>query len=132
MSGLGGLFSGVASAFSSIGGYNAAKSNARWTAAEGELKAFNRAKQIVQLGAAQKNAYVGAGLELEGTPQAVMQDTYNTGLEDITAIQSGYQKQIKNQMTQARARLLGGLLGSAAKIGSSLYGLGIGSDNLGS
>ena len=64
-------------------------------------------------------AYLDSGVELEGTPQAVIQDTYNTGLADIADIKSATRKSIKNQLTSARANLLG----SIANAGVSAVGM---------
>lgn len=123
---IGSLFEGISTAFSSIGDFNNAKSSARWFADEGKQIAKNRIQQIVDLSALQKNAYIRSGVELEGTPQAVMQDTYNIGLQDVQSIQSSYQKRIDNAMKQARANLIGGLLGSGLKIGTSIATMGFG------
>jgi hypothetical protein len=58
-----------------VGEYNQAKSSARATARQGEIAVENRKKEIMQLVAKQKIGYVQSGVELEGTAQAVMQDT---------------------------------------------------------
>lgn len=103
---------------SAIGGYNSAKSQARQTIKQGEREAQNRADEIMKLASRQRVLYLHAGLELEGTPQAVVNDTYNTGIADVKAIRAAYNQQAKNIITQARANLLGGL----AKAGTSLMG----------
>ena len=96
-----------------IGEYNQAKSGARATAREGEIAIANRKKEIQDLVAKQKIGYLQSGVELEGTAQAVMQDTYQTGIKDVQALASSYNKNIKNQLTSARARLLGSIASSA-------------------
>lgn len=101
------------SAASAIGSYNSAKSNARATIREGERVAQNRADEISKLASRQRVLYLHAGLELEGTPQAVVNDTYNTGIADVRAIRSSYTQQAKNIMKQARANLLGSLANTA-------------------
>lgn len=123
ISGLGSIFSGVASAFSTIGAYNQAKSEARAFADTGYRKAKDRALDVKNLIAAQKNAFVRAGVEFEGTPQDIMQNTYNQGIEDIQDLESSYNKQLKNAKKQARAQLLGGLLGSGASVYAGGYNL---------
>lgn len=102
-----------------IGEFNASKSNARALKREGEIKIDQRKKEILELVAQQKVGYVDSGVEFEGTPQNVMQDTYNTGWEDIEALRTSYNTQIKNTMKKARA----GLLGSIAGAGTSLLSL---------
>lgn len=106
-----------------IGDYNQAKSAARATAKEGAIAIYNRKQEIQNLVAKQKIGYLQSGVELEGTAQKVMQNTYNTGIADIQAIGSSYQKNIKNQMTAARSQLLGSIAGAATSlfsVGSSL------------
>lgn len=102
---------------SAIGNYNQAKSQARQTIRQGNQMAENRAKEISRLVAQQRVSYLASGLELDGTPQSVMNDTYNTGLEDIKAIKSNAKTQAKNIIKQGQANLLGGL----AQAGASAY-----------
>lgn len=100
-----------------VGEYNQAKSGARATARQGEIAVENRKKEIQNLVAKQKIGYVQSGVELEGTAQAVMQDTYNTGIADMEAIAGSYNQNIKNSLRAARAQLLG----SIANAGVSAY-----------
>lgn len=100
-----------------VGDYNQAKSSARATANEGRIAIANRKREIQELVARQKIGYLQSGVELEGTAQTVMQDTYTKGIEDVNAIAGTYNKSIKNQMTAARANLLG----SIAKAGVNAY-----------
>lgn len=94
---------------SAVGKFNQAKSDARGLRREAEQKMEQRKQEILKLAATQKVGYVQAGVELEGTPQAVIQDTYDTGIADVNAIKDSYQQTIKNQMTAARAELLSNL-----------------------
>lgn len=105
---------------SAIGNYNAAKSEARTMARAGEIQAQNRADEIKKLAAKQRVSYLNAGLELSGTPEAVVSDTYQTGIDDVNAIIGGANQTIKNNLKKARANLLGGL----AQTGVSLYSSG--------
>lgn len=102
-----------------VGEYNQAKSSARATAREGEIAVENRKKEIQNLVAKQKIGYLQSGVELEGTAQAVMQDTYNTGIADMEAIAGSYNQNIKNSLRAARAQLLG----SIANAGVSAYSI---------
>lgn len=112
---------------SAIGQFNQSKSEARQTARYGAIVAQNRADEIKKLAAKQRVSYINAGLELEGTPQAVINDTYNTGIEDVNEIVDMYNTQSSNIMKTARAKLLG----SIAKIGVSSFG-NLGTDLSGS
>ena len=111
------ILSGLSLA-AAVGNYNSAKSQARNMAKQGAIAAQNRADEIKRLAAKQRVSYLQAGLELEGTPQAVINDTYNKGIADISEIKSSYNQSSKNIMTQARANLLG----SIARTGVSLLG----------
>lgn len=108
---------GTAGIFQAIGKFNQAKSNARAMAKEASLVATNRAREIESLAATQRVSFLNSGLEMEGTPAAIIAETHQIGYADVAAINSSYKKQIKNLMTQARSGLLAGLLGSSAQIG---------------
>lgn len=109
---------------SAIGNYNQAKSSARATKKKAEQEIEKRKEEILKLASTQKVSYVQAGVELEGTPQAVIQDTYNTGVADVNAIKSSYQQAIKNALTTARAGLIGGIAQSGMSAVSMYSGLG--------
>lgn len=108
---------------SAIGNYNQSKSAARQTIKEGEIAADKRADEISQLASRQRVLYLHAGLELEGTPQAVVNDTYNKGIADVREIRSSYNQQAKNIIKQARANLLGGLANAGASA-FNMYNMG--------
>lgn len=107
---------GVAGA---IGQYNSAKSQARQVEKQGAITAMKRADEIKKLAAKQRVAYVSAGLELEGTPQVVMTDTYNTGIADVWNIKTNAEQQAKNIRKTAVAQLLGNL----AQVGANAYSM---------
>lgn len=117
------ILTGAAGIVQSIGQFNQAKSNARTLAKEAKITAENRAQEIRSLAATQRVSYLNSGLEMEGTPAAVIADTHQIGRDDVAAIKSSYKKQIKNLMTQARANLLSGLLTSSAQIGSGVMSI---------
>lgn len=108
---------------SAVGNYNASKSEARNVVKQGNIAMDRRADEIKALAAKQRVSYLQAGLELEGTPQAVISDTYNTGIEDVNAIRESTNQQSKNIITKARAKLLGDI----AKTAVSAWSMGAGS-----
>ena len=124
--GLGTAISAGLNVASAIGNYNAGKSEARAIARAGQIEAQNRADEIKKLAARQRVSYLNAGLELSGTPEAVVSDTYQTGIDDINAIISSTNQKIKNNLKKARANLLGGLASTGVSLYSSraLNGLG--------
>lgn len=105
-----------------IGEYNAAKSQNRLIARQGSQDIEDRKQEILRTAAKQKIGYIQAGVELAGTAQNVMQDTYQTGIEDVKSLKYNYQQTIKNNLTRARASLLGNLA-SGVVSGYSLYGM---------
>lgn len=115
---------GVLGTASAIGQFNQSKSSARAMKRQAEQEISNRKQEILKMAAKQKVSYVSAGLELEGTPQAVIQDTYNTGIDDVNAIKSSYNKAIKNTLTQARAQLLGNIVKTGTSAVSAYSGFG--------
>lgn len=104
---------------SGIGSYNAGKSNARALKRQAEIEAQRRKLEIESLIGTQKVGYSISGVRMSGTPEAVIQDTQTKGAEDIANIRGSYARQAKNQLTQARANLLG----SIANTGTSLYSM---------
>ena len=115
-SGIFSIISGAASAVQSAANYSTARKNAKIMAKEQGIVAQNRAREIESIAATQRVSYLNSGLEMEGSPAAVIADTHRIGREDIDAINSSYKQQIKNFMTQSRASLMSGLLTSSAQI----------------
>lgn len=118
------------SAASAIGSYNQSKSQARQAIKQGEIAMKNRADEIRSLAAKQRVSYISAGLELEGTPQTVITDTYNKGIADVKAIRESANQQSKNILTAARAKLLGDMAKTAVSAWSMGAG-GAGVENMG-
>lgn len=117
---------------SAVGNYNQSKSAARQTAKEGEIVAANRAEEIKKLAAKQRVSYLKAGLELEGTPQIMMNDTYDKGIADINAIRGSYNQKVKNILTAGRSKLLGDLASTALGAVGTMAMSGLGSVSSGS
>lgn len=107
-----------------VGDFNQAKSAARQTKRESKIALENRKREIQDLVAKQKIGYLQSGVELEGTAQTVLQDSYTKGVEDLKAIKGAYNRSIKNQMTAARANLLGSIAqaGTSAASAYSIFG----------
>lgn len=97
-----------------------AKKQASALRAEGELKANERAKQTKQLVGRQKASFLNSGISLVGseTSGLVIEDTYKTGLEDISQIRENYGNAASNVLSQARSQMLAGL-GNMAFQGAS-------------
>src|SRR5688572_23731058 len=84
------------------------KKNAERSAAamktEGELASKEKAKQIRYAAARQTSSFLSSGITLEGTPQDVLNETFQTGLEDIENIGRGYNTNIKNTISSANTQ----------------------------
>ena len=104
---------------SALGSYQQSKADAKSVIKAGNIEAERRTQEIRELAAMQRVSYIAAGLELEGTPQAIIANTYNTGIEDIKAIKSSYEAKAKSIVKTAQASLLGNL----ADAGMSLYAM---------
>ena len=111
-----------ASVYSAYSGMQNAKKQSKALAEQGALEAENKATQVKAMAASQKTSYLSSGLELEGTPMAVLGSTYATGQKDIAQIISNYNTQSKNIMSEARTKALTSL----ASMGGTLYSGGAG------
>ena len=117
-----------------VSGLKNAKNQAKSVAAEGAMKAKERAKQTRMLAGKQKASFLNSGISLEGegTTQNMFDDTYGTGLEDINQIKSNYNAQSKNIMGAARSKAMADLGGMALTVaGGMAMGGGTGAFNPG-
>jgi hypothetical protein len=106
---------GGLSVASAVGKYNSSKSTARNIKKQAAIEAHNRMEEIKKLTAEQRVRYISAGLELEGTPQEVINDTYNKGIADVWNIHANAKQNAKNVMTVARSQLIGDIASTAVK-----------------
>jgi len=120
------------SAVKGITQMNQAKSEAKALVREGEIAAGEQAKKTRYKAAAQTSSFLNAGLTLEGTPNSVLNETYQTGLADINNIITGYNTKSKNAISKGRSDMInsmvsdfkgadfgGGSMGSMFEIGGS-------------
>lgn len=96
-------------AASAISGISAAKKEAKASIAEGNIALSNKAKEIKYKTGSLTSSFLNSGLTLEGTPMNVIEQAYNTGLEDLGAISSKYNTNSKNIMAKARTQAIMGL-----------------------
>ena len=114
----------VASVASARSTTSAGKSEANAIVQQGTLQAKNKATETIAAGAKLRSSFINSGLVLdgEGTPAAVVNGAYMTGLEDINQIASNANTKSKNVMSAARTKAITGLISAAsgAWSGSSL------------
>lgn len=89
-----------------------AKSQAEAIARQGTLEAKNKARETVYKAANLRQSFLSSGLTLEGTPMSVINETINTGQEDISQIIANANARAKNTMSAGRTAALN-KLGSA-------------------
>lgn len=92
---------------SAIQSINQSKKEAAATVREGELATKEKAKEVRYKAARQTVSFLNSGLTLEGTPNAVIGETYSTGLEDINNIRSNYNTKSKNIISAGRTEAIG-------------------------
>ena len=107
---------------------SAAKSQSQALKEQGTLKAEERAKTTKRLAGKQKASFLQSGISLtgEGTPQALIGETFDVGLEDIKQIQKNTGRGVSNIWSKARSGMLSDLGGFAMTVGMAGVGMGLG------
>lgn len=90
-----------------------ANRQARAIAAEGDIVAANKAKEIRAKAAMQKVSFLNSGLTLDGTPMSVIEETFDTGLQDVNQIRSNYGARAKSAVSAGRSAMLKGFASAA-------------------
>lgn len=101
-----GAAKGMGEIYQGVAALNSAKSQNRQDVWKSFQEMETRKQEILKIAAKQKTQYVGGGIELEGSAQAVIQDTYNIGKADIAAIGSNYKQAMKNRLKEAKTKLI--------------------------
>ena len=96
-------------ALQAVGSIKQSKAQAQAAIAEGNIAAQNKAKETQLKAARLQSSFLSSGLTLEGTPQSVIDDTFNTGLTDLGQIKSNYDNKAKNIISAGRTEALGKL-----------------------
>lgn len=86
---------------------------------EGDITVSEKAKEVRLRAARQVSSFITSGLELEGTPMDVLDETFEVGVADIENIGSNYQTQRMNVLRGGKADALTSInQGRTAAIGS--------------
>lgn len=99
-----------------FGGIKQARAESNATIKQAETEARNLKLKTKAMAGAQKTSFASSGLELEGTPMAVIQNTYETGIADVN-------QYIKNANRQAKNTYRAGLANSIFGFGSDMFGM---------
>lgn len=114
------LASGVSKAVSSV---KDAKAQAKATKAEAEQQIQEKARQAAKLMSQQKSSFLKGGVYFEGSPEDVINETYDFANEDIRRLTSNANTSIKNTMRKGRTAFATSLIDSVT---GALTGFGTG------
>lgn len=81
-----------------------------------------RARQAKKMMSQQKASFLKSGVYFNGTPEAIIDETYNTSVDDINALIADANQQEKNLSEQGNSGLLGGILGGSGNAALSFFG----------
>ncbi len=96
-------------AFKERGKSKIARREAEAVAAQGELQAKNKAKEVARHAARERVSFLSSGLGLAGTPEAALASLFNSGIEDIKLIQQNANTKSKNIIESSRASTINSL-----------------------
>lgn len=99
-----------------------AQNNAEAAVQQGNIAMENKAKETRYRAARQTVSFLNSGIEMEGTPSLVVDETYTTGLKDIQQIGANANAQSSNFIAQGRSEaisaIVGGMSGMSGSMGS--------------
>lgn len=116
------------SAVSALSSMSSARKQAKAIAQEGEIESKNLAKKVRYAAAEQSVNFLNSGITLNGdandTPMAVINETYNTGLEDLNLLRSNYNAKSKAAISEGRSKAIGALVSGFSSAGFGGMGAG--------
>lgn len=81
-----------------------------------------RARQAIKLMSEQKSSFLKSGIYFNGTPEEIINETYDTSMEDINAMIADANQQEKNLSKQGNSDLMNGILGGVSSAALSFFG----------
>lgn len=81
-----------------------------------------RARQAKKLMSQQKASFLKSGVYFEGTPEAMIDETYNTSVDDINAMIADVNTQESNLSSSGNSGLFSGILGGIGNAALSYFG----------
>lgn len=103
------LASGVTKAVSAV---KDSKAQAKVAKAQAEEQVNERARQAVKLMNQQKTSFLKGGVYFDGTPEAILDETYDFMKKDIGIMKNNANTNIKNIMRQGRTAFASSLMDS--------------------
>lgn len=110
---------------------SAARKQAKADVAEAEMQMQQHARDVKRKSASLTASFFNSGLALEGTPMASIMGFLDTGIADLTQMQSVANRRAKNIITSARSDAIQGIVSSFAS-SSALSSIGSGLSDFGS
>lgn len=86
------------------------------------LENKERLKRTRALAGSQKVSFLNSGLTLEGSPMSVIQNTFDTGIEDIELASRNAERTAKNIQSSARTKAISTLVQAGASAGMGSFG----------
>jgi hypothetical protein len=105
-----------------ISALTSAQNQAKAAVAQGNIAMENKAKETRYRAARQTVSFLNSGLDMEGTPSLVVDETYTTGLKDIRAIGANANAQSKNFIAQGRSEAISAIMGGMKGLPSGSMG----------
>ena len=102
-----------------------ARNEAKALQAQTKDKVNERARQARKLMSQQKTSFLKSGVYLEGTPEAVINETYDTSLEDINAMIKDTDIATNNLMRQGRTAFFSSIIDGVIQGAASAFSNGL-------
>ncbi len=113
LSGILSVFAGALSAYSAVESRRENKKAARQADVAADLQAKQKRSELDRLRSKQRTAYARAGVKLDGTPTAVIEDSQEQGQLDIDLIKLNGSNQADVFKSRARSAGFNALIGGA-------------------
>lgn len=116
------LGAGVMSGISTV---KSAKAQAKAVEQQTQEKINERARTAKKLMSQQKTSFLKSGVYFNGTPEDVINETYNTSITDINTLKNNALTNIKNLQSQANAGFTTSIIKGVASAAFGLAGAGL-------
>jgi hypothetical protein len=105
-----------------IGSLMQGQAQAKAAVQQGNIDAQNMAKKTRYAAARQTVSFLNSGLTLEGTPQAVIDETYATGIKDVGQIRMNANTAASNAINAGRMEAIGTIASGFSGMGGGSMG----------
>lgn len=116
--------SGLAQIFGGASEADEANRQAAETVRQTREEAKRRTEEVSKFAKKQEVQFLKSGVELEGSPLLVLEETRRKGAEEISDFISGQKAQVEATTRAGRRKFISGLFGGIASFGKGASGLG--------